>query len=102
LSQLTNLTSLNLQYTQIGDGQLGKLKSLSELNTLSLVGTRVTDSGLAALGNLKSLRKVYLYKTDVSEAGVAALRQRAPVISVDTGGYVLPVRVTDTLVFRYE
>ncbi|MEJ7645426.1 MAG: DUF2231 domain-containing protein [Chryseolinea sp.] len=102
LSRMTNLTWLNLEYTAIGDGTIAQLKPLSTLNTLNIVGTQVTDEGLLVLKEMKSMRKIFLYKTKVTRAGIIDLAQASPAVIADSGGYQLPVRVTDTLVFKYR
>jgi len=103
MQQVVNLTSLrqlNLQHTRISDAALKKIQSLSKLQALNIVGTNVTDAGLQDLRQVTSLRKIWCYKTQVTRSGVTKLLQARPDIAVDTGGYVLPARVTDTLEYK--
>jgi hypothetical protein len=51
---------------------------------------------------LPNLRKVYLYQTTVTKDAIARLAMASPTVEIDTGGYVLPVLATDTLVWRRE
>ncbi|HTF20342.1 MAG TPA: c-type cytochrome domain-containing protein [Chryseolinea sp.] len=100
LAKLPALTQLNLQHTQIADAGLTGIHALSRLQLINLVGTNMTDAGLQELIPLKSLRKVYCYGTRVTKSGVARLLALRPEIAIDTGGYHLPVRVTDTLEYK--
>lgn len=100
VGQLSGITQLNLEYTTVSDQGLEKLKTLLSLNSLNLVGTNITDAGLAKLSSIKSLKKIFLYQTHVTSKGIKDMLQQAPYITPDTGGYVLPSRVTDTLVLK--
>ncbi|MEO5979149.1 MAG: DUF2231 domain-containing protein [Chryseolinea sp.] len=100
VAQLSGVNQLNLEYTSVSDQGIEKLKTLTSLNSLNLVGTNITDAGLSRLVEIKSLKKVFLYQTQVTANGVKDLLQQAPHIMPDTGSYILPARVTDTLVFK--
>lgn len=100
VSQLPVLTQLNLQFTQIGDDGLKGIVALSRLESLNVVATKMSDKGLEELSTLKSLKRVYCYGTDVTRSGVEKLLRLNPKIAIDTGGYQLPPRVTDTLVYK--
>lgn len=99
ISQLPNLTQLNLEYTGVSDAGMKPLKQLSSLTVLNLVGTEVGDDGISSLAAVKSLNKIFVYKSKVTKEGVLALKQNAPALVTDTGMYILPPRITDTLVF---
>ncbi len=49
LSQLKELTALNLCYTEITDTGLKDLGQLTNLTTLYLCGTKITDTGVKDL-----------------------------------------------------
>jgi hypothetical protein len=63
---------------------------------LSITQTKATAEGISSLTKLKNLKKVYLYKTSFTNAAIAQLNQKMPGLRIDTGGYKLPILVTDT------
>jgi uncharacterized membrane protein len=99
VGKLDGLTQLNLEYTLTGDEGVGELARLPRLQSLNLVGTAVTDAGVRQLSSMKSLRKMYCFGTPVTANGVLDLSRLLPELLIDTGGYKLPPRVTDTLDF---
>lgn len=99
ISQLSKLTQLNLEHTAVSDAGMQPLKQLSSLTILNLVGTGVGDDGISSVATVKSLSRVFVYKSKVTKEGVLALKQNAPSLITDTGMYILPPRITDTLVF---
>jgi hypothetical protein len=76
------------------------IESLAHLQTINLVGTKITDAGLVALSQIKSLERVYCYGTGITKAGVESALLVRPRMVIDTGGYELPMRITDTLVYK--
>ena len=100
IAQLTSLTTLNLEYTEIGDNGLTNLLPLKNLTTLNLVGTKSGDEGFVRLAQLPALKKIFLYQTNVTPRSVGEVMASIPGLSIDTGRYLLPVLVTDTLVFK--
>ncbi|MEJ1242320.1 c-type cytochrome domain-containing protein [Chryseolinea sp. T2] len=105
MQQLVNLPllqQLSLHHTRISDDGLKKIRTLNQLQSLNIVSTDITDTGLAELQHLKALKKVWCFNTRVTRSGVSKLLLVRPDIAVDTGGYVLPVRVTDTLEYKAE
>jgi hypothetical protein len=73
LSSLTELEILTLDATEVtGDG-LRHLKRLHRLRHLSLSATGVTDRGLESLADLASLDTLNLHTTDVSDDGLAEI-----------------------------
>jgi len=69
---------------------------------LNLVGTGVSAAGVEGLKGLTKLRTIYLYQTKVSGGDWVALRKALPKVEMDTGGYSLPVLVTDTAIVRQK
>jgi Leucine-rich repeat (LRR) protein len=61
---LTQLESLWLNYTTIGDRDLAKLQHLIHLRTLSLGSTGITDDGLLYLRGMRSLFALTISRTD--------------------------------------
>lgn len=100
VAQLTRLRRLNVQYTAVDDAGIGALGPLKELQSLNVVGTRVTDAGLVSLSGIATLEKVYCYGTGVTRSGLEKLLREHPQMRIDTGGYMLPARITDTLEFK--
>ncbi|MRG48962.1 hypothetical protein GFS24_27880 [Chitinophaga sp. SYP-B3965] len=96
LAQLPELTRLSLENTAITDAGLLELAKCKQLKYLNLVGTKVSDKGLLALQKNKGLQELFVYKTGVT----AAVFKAFPDVRIDTGGYLVPVLETDTMVFR--
>ena len=72
-SNCSNLSSLHVAGTTIGDVSLESIVDLPNLYILSLDGTGITDSGLAALRNTPNLTFLSLGNTQISDTGVALL-----------------------------
>lgn len=87
----------NLRHTDKG---MGYLKGLHNLQSLNLVGTKVTVQGVRQLQSLKQLQSLYLYQTGVRGKDWASLKQLFPHTVLDSGGYVIPVLVTDTTLVK--
>jgi len=100
IGQCDSLRSLDLAGTRVGDAGLGSLKGLRELRVLNLVGTDVTAVGVEGLKGLTKLRTIYLYRTRLKGGDWVRLKKALPKVGIDTGGYSLPVLVTDTAVVR--
>ena len=100
IGQLSNLSQLNLEHTKIRNTGLAHLTTLSQLTQLNLIGDDIGDEGINQLSKLPKLEKLLLYQTNVTAAGVRALIQDRPKMEIDTGGYVIPQLVTDTLIFK--
>jgi mono/diheme cytochrome c family protein len=99
LAQLSNckqLRKLACNGTAISDKGLAYLSTLENLEILSMTQTKITDNGINGLAGLQKLQKVYLYQTGFTKAGIAKLLETRPSIKIDTGGYTLPILVTDT------
>jgi uncharacterized membrane protein len=96
ISQCSNLRQLQLQHTAISDKGLKSLLSLKKLQELNLVGTGVTSNGIVQLKALGNLERIYLYQTAVMHSGWQELQQAFPKTRLDSGGYQVPMLVTDT------
>ncbi|HUS03240.1 MAG TPA: c-type cytochrome domain-containing protein [Chitinophagaceae bacterium] len=96
VGQCTNLTLLQLNNTKVTDKGLAALDKLDNLQSINLVGTRVTAQGVLQLQSLKSLQSIYLYQTKVNKADWQQLKRAFSKASLDTGGYIVPLLVTDT------
>jgi len=85
ISQLSNLTRLNIEYNDISGEAIKELSTLPNLEYLNLIGTRLDDDGLRQLGKMKSLRQLYIWQTQVTDAAVEVLKRERPDLVV-TGG----------------
>jgi hypothetical protein len=96
ISQCTNLTLLQLNNTKITNGGLSLISKLDKLQSLSLVGTKITSEGVTKLQPLKNLQSMYLYQTEVNKNDWGKLKKAFPKTIIDSGGYTVPLLVTDT------
>jgi len=100
IAQLVNLTRLQLDNTLITDHGLASLRSLSNLQYLNLVGTKVTGKGVAQLKDLPKLQAIYIYKTFITASEWPTLKSNFPNVTLDTGGYYVPILETDTTIVK--
>ena len=96
LSNCKQLKQLFLNSTAITDKGLNALASLENLETLSIAQTKTTAAGINDLSALKKLKKVFLYGTGFTKGSLAQLQQKIQGLKIDTGGYKIPILVTDT------
>jgi len=96
LSSCKQLKQLELNGTSISNKGLASLDAFENLEILSITQTKATAEGISSLTKLKNLKKVYLYKTSFTSAGIAQLKQKMPGLRIDTGGYKVPILLTDT------
>jgi uncharacterized membrane protein len=99
---LSSLRRLNLQNTAVSDEGLAAISSLRDLQYLNLAGTRISDKGIIHLSKLNRLRQLFLYQTDVTAAGIQDIKTALPDIEIDTGGYVLPRLLTDSVIVEFD
>lgn len=78
LAGLHQLQSLNLRDTRVTDAGLVFVAALTELTYLNLSSTGVTGSGLKYLKRLKNLRTIDLRNLSVVSSDVAELRRALP------------------------
>lgn len=96
LSNCKQLKQLFLNSTAITDKGLNALAGLENLETLSIAQTKTTEAGINGLSALKKLKKVFLYGTGFTKGSLAQLQQKIQGLKIDTGGYKIPILVTDT------
>ena len=77
LSRLAKLKYLDLSGTNISDAALADLNSLN-VAELSLDQTNITDSGLDFLSRMRSLRVLTVRGTHVTQGGVERLNRHVP------------------------
>ncbi len=100
IGQLVNLRRLSLQNTNITDQGLRAVEMLVNLQYLNLVGTKVSLKGVMQLKELKSLESLYLYRTNISKTDWPVLQNNFPKTRIDSGGYLVPLLPTDTIVVK--
>jgi mono/diheme cytochrome c family protein/uncharacterized membrane protein len=96
LSNCKQLKQLFLNSTAITDKGLNALAGLENLETLSITQTKTTEAGINGLGSLKNLKKVFLYGTGFTKGSLTQLQKKIQGLIIDTGGYKIPILVTDT------
>ena len=97
LSELHQLTKLNLENTSITGEGLSYLQSLSNLQYLNLSNTKVTTLSIKVLTPLKNLRTLILYRTKINSTDLDLLHKLFPQTNIEIGGYLVPALPTDTL-----
>ena len=102
ISRCTSLTRLHLDHTDISDTGLSSLQTLKELHYLNLVATKISAKGLSSLKNLQQLQSVYIYQTVIDKKDHLLLAKNFPNTKFETGGYALPVLVSDTTKYTKE
>lgn len=100
VGQCSNLIRLQLDHTKITDRGLQSLNTLTHLRVLNIVGTSITTSGVLALKDLKNLHTVYLYRTKIEKREWALLKSSFPHAVLDSGGYMVPLFPTDTMIVK--
>ena len=96
ISGMINLRKLNLANTSINDEALKQLGGLQELFSLNLTGTKITEEGLISLKKMKKLKWLYVSGSAVNLKTFHNWKLQLPNVSIDTGGYTLPVMISDT------
>ncbi len=76
VARLPLLEELDLDGTDVGDGDLASLAGLRELRGLVLRNTWTTDAGLVHLAGLRRLEVLDLSLTRITDAGLACLEGR--------------------------
>lgn len=74
LQALPEIASLNLSYTEIGDGGIRHLAGMTKLHSLDLTYTNVTDRGIEHLEEFHHLHTLYLGRTHITDEGVEHLK----------------------------
>lgn len=96
ITKLSSLTRLYLERTGVTDKGMKIVKNLSQLQYINLVGTGVTAKGLEELKDLKNLKQIFIYQTAITGNEWISLKKLFPKTLIDTGGYKVPILVTDT------
>ena len=94
ISQLQNLRSLNLNFTEISGKTLGELKKLKFLKSLSLAGTKVNKEQLQQFESFPQLSRVFIWNTAIPVTELESIKKQKGKIQFETG-----VR-TDTMLLK--
>jgi Leucine-rich repeat (LRR) protein len=86
LGELTQLTSLDLRYNQIGDAGAASLAALTQLTSLDLGGNQIGAAGAASLAALTQLTCLNLDNNQIGDAGAASLAALKQLTSLDLWG----------------
>jgi internalin A len=90
LSELPDLTSLDLSLTHITDQGMLELKNLPGITDLSLYFTEyVTDEGIAAIKDWKKLRRLNLHGTKIGDAGLEHISGISTLESLNVGSTLM-------------
>jgi hypothetical protein len=73
LKSLSDLSDLDLSFTDFTDDELANLAGLTNLQTLNLEATQITDAGLIHIGGLTKLETLYLNNDRITDAGLSHL-----------------------------
>src|SRR5687768_8735878 len=75
---MRQLYELRVSYCEPSDRDLAGIERLTELGSLDLAGTEVGDGAIDRLAKLSALTDLNLQNTNVTEAGLARLKQALP------------------------
>jgi uncharacterized membrane protein len=96
ISNFKNLQKLNLSYCTIDESCDLSLKNTLHLESLTLVGTKNIKANILANDLPTSIQVIYLYQSENQQQLYDLLLQQLPKAQIDTGGYIVPILVTDT------
>jgi uncharacterized membrane protein len=100
VAQCNRITRLQLEHTAITDAGMKEVAALKHLEHLNVVDTKVTAAGLLQLAKLDKLQAVYCYQARVRAEDWAALKKAFPKVNIDSGGYTVPLLITDTTLVK--
>jgi mono/diheme cytochrome c family protein len=100
IGQCKLLVRLWLDHTAVTGKGLGDLRTLTRLRYLNLSGTGVGNADLLVLKSLPRLATLYVYQTRVDKRDWSALQGAFPHTRIDSGGYVVGLFATDTMVVK--
>lgn len=100
IGKLSNLMRLHIEGNPITDAGLSQLRELKQLQYINLSYTNISPKGPEQLKELKMLKNLYLYHITGVSFDLPALKKLLPLVTIDTGGYRVPVLESDTTVFK--
>jgi len=86
LRELTSLEVVSLDRTPVTDAGVAHLVGMKNLHVLSLNQTKLTDAGLMQLQGMKELQSLDIGRTDITDAGLVYLKGLTHLESLDLGG----------------
>lgn len=100
IGKLPNLMRLHIEGNPITDAGLSELRELNQLQYINLSDTKISPKGPEQLKGLKMLKSLYLYHITGVSFDLPALKKLLPQVTIDTGGYRVPVLESDTTIFK--
>jgi hypothetical protein len=95
ICELDRLKQLSLSFTDVGDGQLGKLTGLPELEWLQVDCTNVSKKGLMDLGSFPRLKVLTVSSDQIDPDTEECLREKFVGIYIEKVRLVGNVRVVE-------
>ncbi len=87
IGEMDNLLRLKLENNpQITDEGIENLTNLKNLSSLNLYNTKISDLCAPYLASIQSLTKLYIWQTDLGEEGINTIKSKIPDVEV-IGGY---------------
>ena len=98
--QATGMRKLNLKQVDLSKISLKILLELKSLHYLNLVSAKLDDEKLKELSGHPALRQIFVFGNNLSKNRIAEFLSKNLSIRLDTGNNYLPIRASDTVVYR--
>lgn len=85
ISQMPNLTALNLNYTDVTSKGIEKLLNLKKLKELSLSGTATDKRVLERIASIPSIRSIFVWNTSIDSIQASEIHKKFTSVSIETG-----------------
>ena len=82
---IKNLQKLQLQHSDIVDGDLESIGQLKNLLSLNLYSTAITNTAIPYLSQLAALEDLFIWQSQIDEAGIAQLKKNLPRVRIHAG-----------------
>lgn len=87
LDKFANLTTLQIEKTNLGDQDFQYISHLSHLVHLNIFGTQVSDKIIDELISMKQLKILYVWDTKITKQGILKLKQLRPDLKIESGDF---------------
>jgi hypothetical protein len=101
ITSLPNLIKLKLAHSTFEKESVLNIENMTQLEMLNLVGTKGVNDNLKISNLPPNLKSIFLYKSDFYNVFLPMMK-KYPKITVDTGGYIVPILETDTTYLTIE
>ncbi len=101
ITSLPNLLKLKLANSTFEKESILNIENMAQLEMLNLVGTKGVNDNLKISNLPPNLKSIFLYKSDFYNMFLPIMK-KYPKITVDTGGYIVPILETDTTYLTIE